>query len=386
MNHLTIAIQEALERQLKNSAPGFEDRFEGIGIVPIPAHGDRIVKLRTLEEALEEETIGYLIQLKTKKTVFLPRENTGMRLEPENIHLPNGKLNITYLLKTSDLLYGAGEYLLARNVYKKLLSSGERTALAFYGIGRCYEAEGLLEKAKVNYEESIAYQATLEAYQSLASVLTRQKKDRKAAETLERALNLKEIPTPTRFELHLSCGDRWARAEKPENAEKHYKKALEINPSAREIHSNLGAICLQGGRVPEARRHFQEALASNPKNDKALAGLGSCALNEGEKRLAHDYFAKALEIELNNPSAIYHLVRCAYEIKSYATAARLVEDYTHAAPVNANLLYSLAGLQYHLGRMAEAKATAQKLLQLDPEHSGARELLGMIEQFGASSC
>ena len=46
------------------------DLLEGqVEVVPIPTHGDRMVKLRTLQEALaefdSENTVHYLIQIKT---------------------------------------------------------------------------------------------------------------------------------------------------------------------------------------------------------------------------------------------------------------------------------------------------------------------------------
>jgi hypothetical protein len=48
--------------------------------------------------------------------------------------------------------------------------------------------------------------------------------------------------------------------------------------------------------------------------------------------------------------------------------------------VNANLLYSLAGLQYHLGRIADARATTSRILELQPQHAGAQELMNMIQK------
>src|SRR5262249_55745133 len=154
-------------------------------------------------------------------------------------------------------------------------------------------------------------------------------------------------------------------------------KALELDPSADDVRANLGALHLSMGKPQEARRHFNDALASNPRNDKALAGLGSCHLAAGsdaDKHAAYDCFARALEIELNNPDAVFYLVKLGYELKSHATATRILEEYIQIAPVNTNLLYSLAGLQYHLGRMDSARGTVERILTLQPEHAGAKEL------------
>jgi tetratricopeptide (TPR) repeat protein len=396
-------IREILDHQLRQS------ELDVMDIVPIPMHGDRMVRLRTLEEALEdhqgEDAVSYLIQIKPRRQAKpAPQQSTPsaaavaatMQTEPapphrpsaatasatgENIYQQDGKLNIPYLARNAELLLAAQDYAFARNIYKAILSSGERTGMALFGIGRCDEAEGRLDDARTSYEESIAYHPTLESYHRLSSVLMIQKKDQLAAEVLERALNLKEIETRTRFELHKACGNSWTRARGHDQAQRHFEQALDIDPAADDIRANLGALYLQSQRTDEARRNFEDALASNPRNEKALTGLASCYLVEGDKRRAHDMFAKTLEIDLNNPTAIYHLVKCAYEIRSYATAARVVEEYIQIAPVNVNLLYSLAGLQFHLSRTNDARTTARQILALNAEHGGAKELLNLIDRF-----
>lgn len=391
MNDVTNVIHEVIKKQLHQS------NFDIVGLIPIPPHGDRMVRLSTLQEILEEfeesgggsGTVEYLLQIRPRPAQTPPTQ----KLDPapqnknssESIYHANGKLNVPYLIKNAEILFEAGDYPLARNIYKTILSSGEFTSTALYRMGRCFEVEGKIEEARANYEDSIAYLPTIEAYQRLAALLIRQSKDQQAAEVMERALNMKEISPSLRFEILKACGNCWTRAKKSEEAERNFKKALEINPSADEIRANLGTLYLQSNRVAEAKRHFRDAIASNPKNHQALAGVGSCYLAEGDKKTAHDYFAQSLELELNNPTAIFYLVKCAYEIKSYATACQILLNYIQIAPVNTNLLYSLAGLQFHLGRISEAKATTLKILELQSQHAGAKELLNMIERYAPPS-
>ncbi len=411
-------LREIIDRRLR------ESDLDLVDIVAIPQHGDPMVRLRTLEEALEEfshgerkeGTIGYLIQVKPKAPIEIyegktqaqaqviaqaqiasappqpqppaPSYGASAGLGPnsiantggESIYLPNGSLNLPFLTRSAELLVSAGDYSLAKNIYRTILGSGERSALALYGIARCEESEGRFEEARTNYEESIAYHPNLDAYQHLCDVLIALGKDALAAEAFERALTLKDIAQAVRFEMHKACGNCWTRARNTERAEKQFEAALSLNSAADEVRSNLGALYLSMQRITDARRHFEDALASNPSNDKAQIGLGSCFVAQGDKRRAHDCFAQALEANINNPSAVFQLVKCAYEIKSYATAARIVEEYVQMAPVSVHLLYSLAGLQYHLGRMDSARATATQILCLNAEHAGAKGLLALIEK------
>ena len=68
------------------------------------------------------------------------------------------------------------------------------------------------------------------------------------------------------------------------------------------------------------------------------------------------------------------------EIKSYLDAERIVSRYAEVGPLNANLLYSLAGLQYHLGKKDHAKATATKVLAIKADHKGAHDLQTLIQR------
>jgi tetratricopeptide (TPR) repeat protein len=384
---LASQIQELLGNQLRDNQL---DIIEVVDVQAVPNKGDRMVRLRTLEEALHDFD-GYLIKIKPRKgkdyagTPIAPETIVPKQLQKENLYQQDGKLNVPFLFRNAELLFASGDYALSRNVYKAIFQSGLRTAHALDGMGRCYEAEGKLEDARAHYEESIAYLPNLEAMRHLASLFIKQKKEESAAETLERALQLKEIPSHTRAELHKAAGNCWLRVQRAFDAQHHYERALEINPKSGDIRANLGVIQLQAGKIPEAKMLFQDALASDPRNDKALAGLASCFLAEGDRRMAHEYFAKALELELNNPTAIYHLVKCAYELKTYATAARVLEEYVQIAPVNANLLYSLAGLQFHMGRIEDALQACRKVLQISPDHSGATELITMIEKLNRRS-
>jgi Flp pilus assembly protein TadD len=387
-----------------------DDEFDIVDVVPIPMHGDRIVRLRTLEEALidfdqtgessELPVMGYFVQVKPRgrvsKTQVKPQTaapsvpasrvetvRADEKIQPsavEGIYLSDGKLNTPYLLQSAEMLYSSRDYALARNIYKAIISSGDKTSVALLGLARCFEAEGRLEEARINYEESIAYHAQPEAYKALTALLIRQKKDQEAAEVIERALHHRQLEPSLRYELHKTAGNCWGRLGSVREAERHYRKALEIRPDADEMCTNLGVLYLQNGRLEEAKRHFNDALASNPQSHQALCGLGSCALAEGEKTAAHGWFARALQIELKNPTAIFHLVKCAYEIKNYAVAAKILEDYIEVAPINIHLLYSLAGLQFHLGRAQDARHTCQRIQQLSPEHTGAQEILRRLDQ------
>jgi len=400
MRDLGIKLEEIITDQLRTEG------VDLVELVPVPKNGDRLIQLQTIEEVLEhfdastEEVQGYFVKIRKSRPVnreeneilegcnedgpaLWERASSSSPLKPslDGIFLPNGKYNTPYLFKNAQLLFNAGDYSLARNVYQTILKSGEQSAKALYGLGRCFEQENRVEEALSSYEESIAYHPAGDTYNRLAGLLIRSKKDLRAAELLEAALTLKGLSIAERLEMHKASGNCWLRCEKLEKAEKHYHQAIEIEPLADDVHANLGALYLKQGKISEAKKHFQKASTVNAKNDKALSGMGMCFISEGDKKQGYDYLAKSLHININNPSAVYNLIKCAYDIKCYATAASILTSYIDCSPINANLLYSLAGLHFHLGRMEEARNTAKKVIELQPQHLGANELIRMIDRY-----
>jgi len=371
-------LKSAIEKAIHQAHQDYEViQIESLNLPTPIAAGDAETAVDDFDSNPESKLVTFKVQMRHKSRPA-PATSTA-----DNIYDSVGKLNVPFLLKNAAVLVESRDFSLARNIYRAIIQSGEKTAQGFAGLGNCFEAEGKLKEACEAFEESIAYQSTLEAYQKLSECYIKRGKDKNAAEVLERAISLRNLDDSTRFEMHNACGNAWMKADQFENATSHYHRALDLNPSADEIKCNLGALCLKFQKIDEARQHFQDALAADPTNAKALIGMGTCYLATGshqDKRLAHDFFARALDIEINHPNAIFHLVKCAYDLKTYAPATRILEEYIQSAPVSVSLLYSLAGLQYHLKRYVDARETLTKIENLNPAHGPSQELKARINK------
>ena len=289
------------------------------------------------------------------------------------------KDDVPYLIENADLLFQVGEVELARNIYRAILKSGEASDVAYAGLAACSDREGLIDQAIQFAWDSVAFAPNKKGYQLLAQLLVQQGRDQEASQALGRALRSLELTIQEKAEYQKMIGNCLARLGQNADAERAYKKALELSPASDEVQSNLGSLYLEQGQVSEAKRCYQDSIASNPNNDKALVGLGLCFVSEGDKESAHEAFARSLEKNLRNSTAIFHLVKCAYEIKKYSTAEKMLSNYVEVAPVSPSLLYSLAGLQFHVGKKKEASITAKRILQIKGDHQGARELMNRIE-------
>ncbi len=357
--------------------------LELVDVVAVPSGADRMIRFRTIQEVLADfeaesgdESRTYILQVRKQREAAAAQAEIAVQ---DGIYLPNGKLNSDFLLNNANILFQAGDYREARQIFTALAKSGDRTAEGRLGLARCLEAEGRTEDALRAYDDTVLYSPSIDSYRRYASLLIRVRKDQQAAEVLERALLLKDLSDRHRFNLHQASGNAWLRAQLPAKAERHYRKALEFNPHSDAVAANLGMLCLQFKRTDEARIAFDEAIRVNPANEKAWFGMGSLLLELGDKRAAYRAFIESLQLKIQQPKAIFHLVKCAYELKDYPAARDLLRSYVEGAPVNANLLYSLAGLEYHLGELTAAARVARTILQIQPGHAEAANLLRMIE-------
>lgn len=369
---------------------------ENTKFIPVSSLEEVAVHLRDDDEEGRYE--HYLVQIKhplsasasapVQKTAISPPPFTATQAESPRVRAEDSppapsfkaeKDDIPYLQENADLLLKAGEINLARNVYRAILRSGEASDIAYAGLAECSDREGLIDQAIQFAWDSVAFAPNKKGYQILSQLLVQQGRDQEAAQALNRALKSLDSTTLEKSEYFKMMGNCHARLGQNQEAERSYKKALELSPASDEVQSNLGSLYLEQGQVSEAKRCYQDAIASNPANDKAWVGLGLCHVSEGDKESAHEAFARSLERNLRNSTAIFHLVKCAYEIKKYSTAEKMLSHYVEVAPVSPSLLYSLAGLQFHVGKKKEASITAKKILQIKGDHQGARDLMKRIE-------
>lgn len=133
---------------------------------------------------------------------------------------------------------------------------------------------------------------------------------------------------------------------------------------ALKAHLALGELHLRETRIPEAKRHFQHVIKKDPAHAQAIAKLGSCLLAENQPWMAHDHFALSLDLDIGQPEVMNDLLKAARKIKSYATAAQLLEEHLKTVPLTEFLIRELADLQNRLGKTAESKKTLTRLLGL----------------------
>ena len=157
---------------------------------------------------------------------------------------------------------------------------------------------GELEMAEVHYRESLAIEPQPAIYNDLGFVLERQGMPEDAAIAYREALKL----DPESATAHYNLGASLTRVGEYEEAEGHFRAALESRPNT-QTYTGLGIVLWQQGRTDEAIGNLQAAIEADPKNAAAYDHLGTILIEQGKLEEAEANYRLLLR---NQPSAAAH--------------------------------------------------------------------------------
>lgn len=185
------------------------------------------------------------------------------------------------------------------------------------------------------------------------------------------------VTGPNRF-AEGNYGDALLNLGRPEEAEKHFIRALEIGPATYQDYHNLGATYLVTNRLEEARELFDEALRRKPDYRLSWVLLGDTNLKLAKPQEAIDAYREAER--LGETSARFHTnVGIALGMAARRTEAEA--EFKQALALSADYvpaLYNLGVLAVERNEAQDAQHFFNRVLTLEPEHEGAREALSML--------
>jgi Flp pilus assembly protein TadD len=234
--------------------------------------------------------------------------------------------------------------------------------------GRAVEARLPLQRAAALEPDQVAYHATL------ASALIALSDVDEAMASMRRVLGLR----PDRAEAHNDLGVLLACKGQLSEAEDCFRQTLRLQPNHAHANNNLGNLLNQQGHVDAAIECFCAAKRANPSFAQPCNNLASAWESQGKLELAIVEYREAVRVAPDYPEGCYNLGRVLHVAgqseEGLAHLARAVE----LRPTEPIFRVGLAGLLIDLGRLSEAEACCQAVLQVQPDHAAARYLLGTV--------
>ncbi|HXE79438.1 MAG TPA: FG-GAP-like repeat-containing protein [Vicinamibacterales bacterium] len=243
-----------------------------------------------------------------------------------------------------------------------------RNLLAY---GRELMDQGLHAAAVEAFERAAQANPRASTLYRLGTLLARSGETDRARTAYERALQLQ----PDLAEAHNDLGTLLAREGDLEGAIARFRAALDAAPDYPDALNNLGYALLLSGQDAEARSLYERALELQPDFPEALNNLGLLLGRAGQLDAAEGYFRKALERRATYAEAANNLALVLVARGDTDGAVRLLDDFIARAPGFEAPYLTLAKIHLSAGRTREGVAALERLLQRNPTHPEALELL-----------
>jgi tetratricopeptide (TPR) repeat protein len=161
-------------------------------------------------------------------------------------------------------------------------------------------------------------------------------------------------------------GDLLALRRSDDQAIKHYKRAIELDPLYAEAHNNLGNVSWRQLNAPETAVHFRQAIAIRPNFIDAHVNLALVQIDTGAVDEAISSLQQLLEREPASPRAWQVLGRAFRRALRMDEALAAINRALALDDVNPASLVTASAILRALGRAAEALRHAERAVAADP--------------------
>jgi tetratricopeptide (TPR) repeat protein len=246
---------------------------------------------------------------------------------------------------------------------------------AFTARGRFEEANEVL--ARIPRGEPGAMEARMQMANNLAAM------DR----TEDSLVLLRELlkDRPQWADVHIAIGDLLRREERFAEAVAEYTAALKLKPAAAEenwaIYYTRGISYERSKDWPNAERDFKKALELKPGEASVLNYLGYSYLDRGVNlKEARRLIELAYSKRPDDGYIIDSLGWMLYVLGEYEKAVVHLEKAVEAAPADATINEHLGDAYWKVGRRTEARYQWQRALTLDVEDAQRAAIGKKLEQ------
>jgi eukaryotic-like serine/threonine-protein kinase len=183
----------------------------------------------------------------------------------------------------------------------------------------------------------------------------------KATDALKRAIAI----DPESAAVYYSLGDMQYRRGQLGEAERAFRRALQLQADFDAAQRGLAQVLAGSGRLDEAEALLHEAIRANPSFSNYFM-LGTIEYRAGRYAAAADGFKQATEAAPDNAGAYTMLGNSQYILRDLQQAVGNFEHAVRLGPTAAAYA-NLALVYYDSGRYEDALRSYQQALERDPK-------------------
>ena len=177
----------------------------------------------------------------------------------------------------------------------------------------------------------------------------------------------------------MNLGNLYANLGQPNDAERYYRLALQIDDLFFPAKMNLAVLLSGQGRNPEAETLLRQVVRDYPENPDAPYSLGLLLVEMGRPDEAVDELRRAVTIEPRNARAHYNLGLLLQQLGRVEEAERALRGAAELQPSSLDVLYALADHYLKRGQLEDAAEIAERMIAAHPEERIGHDLRKLVE-------
>jgi len=184
---------------------------------------------------------------------------------------------------------------------------------------------------------------------------------------------------PSDSEAIMMLGDVLFNQGRYVEAKARYQSILDSCHDSAELQIRIGLCSRNLGEQEDAERHFRRAIDLNPRFVEARVELGKLL---GLQRIAEalECFSAAVEIDPTYANAYFAAADLLYQAGRYSDAADVYQNALSLSPRNASAFLALGNCYYHMGAYQAADMAYRQALVIRPQYPEAENNLAMLEE------
>lgn len=187
----------------------------------------------------------------------------------------------------------------------------------------------------------------------------------------DRALNKMEKALeqdPQLGAAHAAIAILYTRLDEMQLADKHYRRALYLEPRNSTFNNNYGAFLCGNNEVDKAITYFKKVLddATYSAHEETHANIGMCLRRKPDLKGAEASFRKALEKNPRYPKALSQMAIVSYQQSNFMQARAFLQRYEALSRPSPEMLLLGMRIEKRLGNEAGASAYSRRLRQTYP--------------------
>jgi tetratricopeptide (TPR) repeat protein len=156
-------------------------------------------------------------------------------------------------------------------------------------------------------------------------------------------------------------------------------KLYEAYPDNQIYSEELATLYGHLGNHREEAAYWEDFMRHAPLPEEACPQIGQAYEHQGLRTEATDAFRRCLALQPNNPDSIFYLAHTLEMSREYMEAEGLYERGTAVDPLSFDMRTSLARVKLRLGKIADARRIAAKVIDEKPDYVDDLLVLALID-------